>query len=367
MSNQLRYLLHGNKKKYEDITTPLYITYQDSTVWQKIGRQVLQIRGEDWRLIEQSLIEYIPLAKHELLGIKSLQTEEVIDLIRELGANYVDGNLLETSEIYELLRYIRQRPSNQELWKSLQLHETVNGELVSIEAGKMYLENLDFPLDERLEEHIVLIRQNKQEIEQDWIPVWTPNVAIATIAKFANPEKYCNLILDALQQLSTPQKDQWESQLKNIHWLVDVNNKVIQPRDVIKLPTNLHKYQQIISILDDSKYSENSLSPSITNHTAYSFIKRLFIFWDTETILEKIFSYPKKTLGYWRDFSPVILDALQDIDIFNNPKLGNFIAIERWVIFNDTLIAPQQVIEVIPKGISKYLSTLVEISDTNSL
>lgn len=56
----------------------------------------------------------------------------------------------------------------------------------------MYLENPDFTLDERLKKYIVLIRQNKQEIDQEWIPFWTPDEAIATIVNFANPEKYCD-------------------------------------------------------------------------------------------------------------------------------------------------------------------------------
>ncbi|MBN3927315.1 DUF4433 domain-containing protein [Nostoc sp. NMS4] len=363
MSKQLRYLLHENKEKYEDITTPLYITSQESTVWQKVGQQVLQIRGEDWRLIDPLIVEYIPSAKRQILGIKLLQTEEVVDLIRELGADCVDGNLLEPSERYELLRYIRQRPNNQELWKSLQLHETVNGELVCIESGKMYLENPDFTLDERLKKYIVLIRQNKQEIDQEWIPFWTPDEAIATIVNFANPEKYCDLILNALQQLSTLEKDKWESELKNLQWLVDVDSKPIQPRDVIKLPINLVRHQQMICTLDNTKYSEISLNARIKNHPAYSYIKKLFTFWKTETILEKFFAHPKKTLDYWRDFSPVILDALQDIDISKIPALERLLTTERWLVSTDKLIAPQQVIEIVSKEISKHLFTLVEISE----
>ncbi|MEA5517038.1 DarT ssDNA thymidine ADP-ribosyltransferase family protein [Nodularia sp. UHCC 0506] len=363
MSNQLRYLLHGNKEKYQDITTPLYITSQDSTVWQKVGQQVLQIGGEDWRLIDPLIVEHIPSAKRQMLGIKLLQTEEVVDLIRELGADCVDGNLLEPSERYELLRHIRPRPNNQELWKALQLHETVNGELVCIESGKTYLENPDFPLDERLKEYIVLIRQNKQELDQNWIPVWTPDEAIATIVKFANPEKYCDLILNSLQQLSTLEKDKWESELKNIHWLVDVDSKARQPRDIIRLPINLVRHQEIISTLDSTKYSEISLPTSIKKHPAYSIVKKLFTFWNTESILEKIFYYPKKIWGFWRDFSPVILDALQDIDISKNPSLERLLTTETWLICNDKLIAPQQVIEIVSKGISKHLSTLVQISE----
>ncbi len=117
MSNQLRYLLHGNRDKYEEIKTPLYTTSQESTVWQKLGQQVLQKKGEDWRLIDSSLVEHIPSAKQQLLGIQLLQSEEVVDLIRELGIDSVDGKLLEASERYGLLRHIRQRPNNEELWK----------------------------------------------------------------------------------------------------------------------------------------------------------------------------------------------------------------------------------------------------------
>ncbi|MDZ8226719.1 DarT ssDNA thymidine ADP-ribosyltransferase family protein [Nostoc sp. ChiVER01] len=363
MSKQLRYLLHGNKEKYEDITTPLYITSQESTVWQKVGQQVLQIRGEDWRLIDPLIVEYIPSAKRQILGIKLLQTEEVVDLIRELGADCVDGNLLEPSERYELLRHIKQRPINQELWKSLQLHETLNGELVCIESGKMYLENPDFFLDERLKEYIILIRQNKQEIDQDWIQVWTPGEAIATIVNLTNPEKYCDLILNALQQLSTSEKDKWESELKNIHWLVDVDSKAIQPQDVIKFPINLVQHQQNISTLDNTKYSEIFLHTRIKNHSAYSYVEKLFTFWETETILEKIFTRPKKTLDYWRNFSPLVLDALPDIDISNNPTLQTLLTTQKWLVCIDKLIAPQQVIEIVSKGISKHLLTLVEISE----
>ncbi len=363
MSNQLRYLLHGNPEKYEDITTPLYITSPESTVWQKVGQQVLQLQGEDWRLIDPLLVEHIPSAKSQILGIKLLQSEEVVDLIRELGADCVDGNLLEQSERYELLRYISQWPSNQDLWKALQLHETVNGKLIGIKTGQIYLENPDFTLDERLKEYIVLIRENRQEINQDWIPVWTADEAISTILNLPNPDKYCDLILNAIEQLSASEKDKWESELKNIHWLVNVDNKAIQPRDIIKLPIKLVKHQQIISTLDNSKYTEICLPNWINNHQAYGWVKKLFTYWNAQNIIEKVFSHPQKSLTHWRNFCLVILDALADIDISKNPTLETLVKTETWLIIDDSLISPKQVIEIIPKGINKHLSTLVEISE----
>lgn len=362
MSNQLRYLLHGNKDKYQDVTTPLYITSQESTVWQKVGKQALQIKGEDWRLIDSVLVDYIPANKRQTLGIKLLQSEEVVELIRELGIDCVDCNLLEPSERYELLRYLRQKPINQELWKALQIHETINGELVAIESGKMYLENPDFPLAQALQEHIILIRQNQQEIDQNWIPLWTPDQSIKTILNLHNPHQYCNLILDAIQKLSVSEKTQWETDLKNIHWLVDIDGNTKRPRDIIKLSQKLVQHQEIICKLDSidsKKYTDSSLPDWIKNHPAYSWLKKLFTFWNTQTVLEKVFSHSQRSLSYWRNFCLIILDALQDIDISDYP---NSLKTEAWLLLDNGLISPEKVIAALPKTINKYLSTLVEIS-----
>lgn len=234
MSNELRYLLHGNKQKYEDVTTPLYFASQESTVWQKVGKQVLQRRGEAWRLLDPTLVEHIPQDKRQKLGINLLQSEEVVNLIGKLGAECVDGSLLEPSERYELLRYISQRPINEDLWKALQVHEATNRQIVRIEADRMYLENQDFPLDERLNKYVVLIRQNNQEIKQDWIPLWTPNAAIATILKCSNPHEYCELILDALQRMSPQDQESWSLNLQNANWLPGgVDSRGIRPLDVL--------------------------------------------------------------------------------------------------------------------------------------
>jgi hypothetical protein len=163
MSKELRYLLHGNKEKYDDVQTSLYITSQESTLWPKIGSQVLKIRQEDWRLINSVFIDSLPTANFQRLGIEKLLAEQVVDLIRE-KPECVDGNLLNKSERYELLAYLSQKPSNQDLWKSLRLHENANNpnRLESIEVDRVYLKNSDFSLDERLKNYIVLIRRNTE-------------------------------------------------------------------------------------------------------------------------------------------------------------------------------------------------------------
>lgn len=361
MSNELRYLLHGNKQKYEDVTTPLYFASQESTVWQKVGKQVLQRRGEAWRLLDPTLVEHIPQDKHKRLGIILLESEQVLNLIRELGAECVDGSLLEPSERYKLLSYIGQRPINEDLWKALQVHEATNGQIVRIEADRMYLENQDFPLDERLNKYVVLIRQNNQEIKQDWIPLWTPNAAIATILKCSNPHEYCELILDALQRMSPQDQESWSLDLQNANWLPGgVDSRGIRPLDVLRLPENLVQHEQAIASLDGTKHPESILPKSVRTSTASAWVVGLFTYWDAETVTRKVLTHSDKSFRYWSDFCTVILDAVQDLDI---PKdLERPLKTEKWLLLGNRQIAPEQVIEIVPSKLKQHLSALVDLS-----
>ncbi len=303
MSKQLRYLLHGNKDKYGDIETPLYKTSEQSTLWQKLGQQVLKETSEDWRLIDSLLVEHIPSAKHQKLGIKLLKPEEVIELIDELGADCVDANSLEESEKYELLNKI-QYLENEELWKDLKLHKTSSGELVNIQPGKTYLENPIFPLNEKLTQHIVII-QKSNKLRQDYIDLWTPEALINTVLNFQTPHEYCDLILDALQNLSALDK----SHLENTCWLVGRDGKVIRPQDIVILPKNLQKHLSTIVELSKGEYTEFSFLPEyIKKHQNIKNLKKLFSRWDENDVIEFILEQSQPHLHF-----NIIIDTLDNL------------------------------------------------------
>ncbi len=311
MSKQLRYLLHGNREKYKDIETPLYKTSEQSTLWQKLGQQVLQKKGEDWRLIDSLLIKHITPEKQQTLGIKLLKPEEVIKLIDKLGANCVDAILLEESQRYELLNKIEYL-ENEKLWKALKLHKTSNGELVNIQAGKTYLENKTFPLDEKLAQHIVIIQKNNK-LKQDYIDLWTPEALINTVLNLQspqNPHEYCDLILDALQNLSALDK----SRLQNTRWLVDKDKNGIRPQDILKLPENLQTHLSTIVELSEDEYTEFSFLPEyIQKHQNIRNLKKLFSRWDENNVIEFILQQSQPHLNF-----NIIVDALDSL--FNDSQ-----------------------------------------------
>lgn len=353
MSKELRYLLHGNKEKYDDVQTSLYITSQESTLWQKIGLQVLRSRKEDWRLIEPVFIDSIPPDNFPKLGIERLLDEQVVNLIRQ-KPECVDGSLLNKSERYKLLAYLSQKPSNQDLWKSLRLHENANepNRLESIEVNRVYLENSDFPLDERLKNYIVLIRRNT-EIQQNWIPSWTPDAAIAKVLSLPNPHQYYDIILDALQRMTDETKESHKESLKSSGWLPPNG---YCPQDILRLPDSLNRHGHAIASLDNSKHSQQILPESVRR----SWVKKLFTFWNAETVIKKILACPQKNLEYWKDFYAVILDSLSP-DIQDNSIKGS-LTTESWLFLGDYTISPSQIIEITQKKLQKHLSTLVRLS-----
>jgi len=359
---QLRYFLHGQKDQYENVQTSLYVTSQDSTVWQKVGQQVLHQKGEAWRLLDSVLVEHIPSAKRQQLGIEALQSEQVVKLIQELGADCVNGSQLEPSERYELLRYISQFPSYQNLWRSLRLHETTNGKLECIELGRVFLENPGFSLDSRLKERITLIREN-QEIQQNWIPQWTPREAIVIMLNLPNPHEYCNLILNALNKISSPDKAELKKNLQHISWLPNqYNNQGISPINILRVPNNVAKHQEKLAKLDQTKYPENIQPESWRQSKGYSYIRELFTSWKTETLIKNILSFSQKSPQYWQEFCIVILDAIQDFEEIPN-DLKTLLETESWISVEEGTIKPTQILEIIPNRLKKYLSNLVDLSN----
>ncbi|MGB3263707.1 MAG: DUF3883 domain-containing protein [Microcoleus sp.] len=356
MSKELRYLLHGNKEKYDDVQTSLYITSQESTLWPKIGSQVLKIRQEDWRLIKSVFIDSLPTANFQRLGIEKLLAEQVVDLIRE-KPECVDGNLLNKSERYELLAYLSQKPINQELWKSLRLHENANvpNRLERIEIDRVYLENSDFPLDERLKNYIVLIRQNT-EIQQNWIPSWTPDAAIAKVLSLPNPHQYYDIILDALPRMTDETKELYRESLKSSGWLPPNG---YCPQDILRLPDNLKRHGDTIASLDSTKYPENKLPKSLFSADQYTWVQKLFDFWDEENVVKKVLAHNQKTPEYWSHFRELILDALSRIsnDLKESLKTESWLALKG----DDGTISPSKIM-IVPEKLQKHLSILVDLS-----
>jgi len=339
---QLRYLLHGKQEHFDDIDTPLYITSQDSSLWQKIAQQVLEQKQELWRLIDGSLASELLEKQQQYLIISSLQAKQVINLIKELGAESVKGESLSPEEREELL--IEASNNEIELWKNLKLHEDINGTLVSIgENTYLNIPEINIELPQQLQGKVTLIKLSNNPLhsalQHQHICEWNHKTAINFLLDQQQPHRYFEYILKLLNQLNTDDKRDINKKLKQTKWFTDSICKiVIAPQDVIDIKhEKLKKHISIIVKLEEGKYTTSDLHHQLKNEQKLS---SLFSYWDENYVIDKILSCPNPHEKCW-----IILDALDSLLSNNNNYDDPNLSAVAWLITTENKpISPANVI-----------------------
>ena len=221
---ELRFLLHGNRDKYENDDT-LYIS-RGKPVWEKVAHKIL----ESWRIIPNLLAGKIKSEIYKSLSIQDIEPETIIN---ELLTNSISitGNDFIQEERQEVLRQISSTNDSrhESLWKKLPFHETVDGWLVPMTTNT-YLENNEFPLDSQFKDIITLIKID-DTLRQDWIPKWTPTTAINVIFNQEHPVKFYLTILNLLPHVN----EELIQKLKQTKWLPLKLGGVISPENLVNL------------------------------------------------------------------------------------------------------------------------------------
>jgi hypothetical protein len=340
--NQLRYLLHGKQKHFDDIDTPLYITSQGSSFWQKIAQQVLEQKQELWRLIDVGLASELSDNQKEYLGIESFEVQKVINLIKQLGVESVKGESLEPEERDQLL--IEASNYNEiDLWKQLKLHQDVNGKLVDIGKNTyLNIPEIKIELPQQLQSRVTLIKQSKnpsqKALQNEYISKWTTKTAICFLLDQDQPHLYFKDILKLFKQLSSEKK--LDQQLKQTKWLTDSTcQKAIAPQDVIYIKSEkLARHISTIVKLEENKYQISDLHNQLENENE---LTRLFSRWDANNVIDKILSCPNPHQYCW-----IILDTLDSLSPGKSEIKHDELLVETaWLITTENKpIAPQNVI-----------------------
>lgn len=310
-TKELRYLLHANKTKYDDVSTLFSIASESqpaslsSQAWKKIGKQALAKSDGSWRLIDQVLTNQIPPDMQSNLGIVSLTAEKVVEVIEadfeNQGADCLDTSSWSDVEYDNLLLQLYDS-DKQVLWRELRLHKTENNQRVSLIEGRTYLMDLksSFSCSRHLTALVTLIQLNSdpkiQKAQRDWIQPWTFQTALNVMLSQPSPQQYCNLILETLEQviphwksLPLQEVEMLEQQLRETAWLsTKLDSQGLSPESIVRLPQNLVRYESSILALQ-SGYSETALDSSIRNHKiAYRWVSEQFKAYSSIDVLSLI-------------------------------------------------------------------------------
>jgi len=345
MFKELRYLLHGKPDEYFNEET-LYIISEVNDLWVRlVARQVLDRNNQSWRLIDPDLAKLIPEAKFKELNLSRFTPEEVVKLLQKLGAESVKSEELTPAQQETLLTYLGQNTQNERIWKSLSLHRTVDGKLVSI-GKNTYLENRNFPLPDELKNMVILIQRNTINfsllgLQQQWIPQWDADSAIEFLLEQERPDNHRDIIQQIWKSHKSDLKSRYENKLKATPWLRLTSGEVIAPKYILKLPDNLASYTNQLILLYPGYHSASDLDFPEYKLGA---INSLFYHWNETDVIKFLLQQEQPN---WK----IIIAALDSLLNKNSDKLiipeniREDLKEKQWLIDeNNRLIAPSKII-----------------------
>lgn len=363
---QLRYLLHGCPD-YFDSNETLYIIKDSNLLWEKVARQLFEKNGETWRIISSNLADIVTYFKvDELLNINALKLNNLIDEIKndiqKNSESSIDGTLLEPEERDKILEEIGKNLKNEDIWRKLPLHTTLENECISI-GKRVYLENRDFPRFNELKEFVKII-QFSDTLDKKWIPIWNPKIAIEIMLSQSKPAEYCQLILQSVSKLNLPDRAELEKYLRTRNWLINERDLLdISPNNILYIsPSQLKSYTTKIVDLNQNKYPDTILPSYVREHLEYKWLIKLFDHWDAKKIIKFVLEQEKPD-KYWG----IILDAIKSLDYNLDLEIENLLKNREWIpVIDGRPKKPGNIIQLAEiedlKPLQEYLPSIVELS-----
>ncbi len=146
---------------------------------------------------------------------------------------------------------LRELIGDQELWKMLPFHETVGGELVSITAGRAFLDT-GILLHEDLRNCADIIKRSKNPVierqQKDWLTPLSKEAVIRIALQREKPESFWRLIMNNLDGATGLLTD---TLLRDTPWLLDNDLAVVRPSDVVWLDKLQDEVDRLLAYAGD--------------------------------------------------------------------------------------------------------------------
>ncbi|MGO8881244.1 MAG: sacsin N-terminal ATP-binding-like domain-containing protein [Desulfomonilaceae bacterium] len=305
----IRYLLHDNKDQYDDTVATLWIdsNYGNDNIQKRLAREALLHLPNQWSIVPQVLAEvlneHLNQRQKKQLNIQQIDPSQLEDLLRkQRDFRWIVDMKLSRDERWEVLRIIR----DDEIFKSLPIHETIDGRLISLNSSNIFLISRDnFRVSPNTESLVTLLERPGDDHAEDIyqnrrIQEWTPQAAIQIALEAEAPS--WEDILDGLRCLQRKPDDRAYRELidrcKKRPWLPTLDG----PRAPQYLVNREDKTRALSLMLSAENLTEiffgvERILPKCREHAGYERMIKLLAPSDEET-LEHIGGCLKKTEKY---------------------------------------------------------------------
>ncbi len=305
----IRYLLHDNKDQYDDTVATLWIdsNYGNDNIQKRLAREALLHLPNQWSIVPQVLAEvlneHLNQRQKKQLNIQQIDPSRLEDLLRkQRDFRWIVDMKLSRDERWEVLSIIR----DDEIFKSLPIHETIDGRLISLNSSNNFLISRDkFRVSPNTESLVTLLERPDDDHAEDIyqnrrIQEWTPQAAIQT-ALGAESSSWED-ILDGLRSLQRKPDDRAYRELidrcKKRPWLPTLDGPRA-PQYLVNREDKTRALSLMLSAENLTKifFCVERILPKCREHAGYERMIKLLAPSDEET-LEHIGGCLKKAEKY---------------------------------------------------------------------
>lgn len=263
--DSVRYLLHGRADRFS-ATESLFVTSDSgSSIWWRLARLALTSLDQAWRLIDPIF---------ESIGLPKYRHEFAIETVdAEVAAHLVASATPES--------FIALRPSPQEyntllkhfsvdLLKSLPIHETLDGEFISL-SGACYWQG-KWSLPPSLQSRVRLLKRSRDEVawnrQQQLADPLDAHSTIAVVLADAHPATYWRLILDCIEDANSLPEG-IRQRLRSTPWVPLPDGTAIKPEDILHLPELKDEVARLVSECPGVFTEPEGIPPDLREHPGF--------------------------------------------------------------------------------------------------
>lgn len=229
----LRLLLHGSLQHRLDDDTDLWIGgYNQHSAWHRLWLALHE--DAQWSLVPEELADAIPRARSHQAKLCEIDAEALISELGRTGKGISEPETFSVDEREEILSCI----PDEELWRRLPLHTTVDGTVVSAAHDLVYLAPERALSEDPLSKEATLIAPSGNAAaarrQEQWLRPLDERARIEIALKTDEPWRHWASVMDALARLPA-----WDDELRELLqgsvWLPTAHGAPVNPEDVVDL------------------------------------------------------------------------------------------------------------------------------------
>ena len=234
----LRFLLHGSLDHRDDDDAKLWIGRHDQhRAWNRLWTVMHETAR--WSLVDEELANAIPRNRWSSANIAEIDARTLIDELRNTGRGIDAPEKFSVDEREEIL----SRIEDEDLWRRLPLHTTLDGKSVSAAHERVYVAPRTGVHEDRLTHEAILIAPSQHLTVSDqqrrWLRPLDDRARIEIALGTPDPSYYWRSVMDALSRLPDDVPENLGDLLRSTAWLPMTHSAPVKPEDVIDLQESL--------------------------------------------------------------------------------------------------------------------------------